>query len=67
MARKLGLTFPLGYGEHRALAARPYRPYSVPTTVFVGADGIIKALSQGRVHTDTLQRHLALILPTSAP
>jgi len=66
MAGKLKISFPLGYDQGGDLAARPYRLYSVPTTVFIGTNGVIKAVVQGRVHSDTLQQYLAMILPAPA-
>jgi peroxiredoxin len=66
IAMRLHVTFPVGYDENGSLAARPYDLYSIPTTVFVDADGMVKASVQGRVHSDTLQKYLALILPAAA-
>ena len=66
MVERVHVTFPTGYDEDGDRAARPYRLYSIPTTVFVGADGIIKGVVQGRVHRDTLQTYLALIVPGAA-
>jgi len=66
MTQRLRITFPAGYDERGDLAARPFHLYTVPTTVFVGADGVIKGVVQGRVHSDTLQKYLALILPAVA-
>lgn len=66
MTARLHITFPTGYDPSGDLAARPYHLYSIPTTVFVGADGVIKAVVQGRVHTDTLQQYLPLILPAAS-
>lgn len=66
MTARLHITFPTGYDPNGELVARPYHLYSIPTTVFVGADGVIKAVVQGRVHTDTLQQYLPLILPAAA-
>jgi peroxiredoxin len=65
MTERLHVTFPTGYDEKGSLVAQPYRLYSIPTTVFVGIDGTIKAVVQGRVHTDTLQQYLPLILPAT--
>jgi cytochrome c biogenesis protein CcmG/thiol:disulfide interchange protein DsbE len=66
MAANVGVSFPLGYDQSGDLAARAYHLYSIPTTVFIGADGTIKAELQGRVFSDALQRYLALILPAAA-
>lgn len=66
IAMRLHVTFPVGYDENGSLAARPYDLYSIPTTVFVDANGMVKASVQGRVHSDTLEKYLALILPAAA-
>ncbi len=66
VAMRLHVTFPVGYDNNGGLAARPYDLYSIPTTVFVDANGMVKASVQGRVHSDTLQKYLALILPAAA-
>ncbi len=66
VAMRLHVTVPVGYDENGSLAARPYDLYSIPTTVFVDANGMVKASVQGRVHSDTLQKYLALILPAAA-
>lgn len=66
MTERLHLTFPVGYDERGDLAAGPFHLYTVPTTIFVDAHGVIKGVVQGRVHSDTLQRYLALILPAAA-
>jgi peroxiredoxin len=65
IAVRLHVTFPVGYDENGSLAARPYELYSIPTTVFVDAAGMVKAVLQGRVHSDTLQKYLTLILPAA--
>jgi cytochrome c biogenesis protein CcmG, thiol:disulfide interchange protein DsbE len=66
VAMQLHVTFPVGYDNNGSLAARAYELYSIPTTVFVDADGMVRASVQGRVHSDTLQKYLALILPAAA-
>jgi len=62
---RLHVTFPVGYDESGSLAVRPYGLYSIPTTVFVDAAGVVKAVVQGRVDSDTLQEYLVLILPAA--
>lgn len=65
IAVRLHVTFPVGYDESGSRVARPYGLYSIPTTVFVDAAGVVKAVVQGRVHSDTLQKYLTLILPAA--
>lgn len=67
LAKLVGATFPIGYDESGDLAARPYRLSIVPTTVFVDAHGIIRAVHEGRVTDAVLSKYLALILPASPP
>ena len=65
MITSLNVTFPVGNDEKGAAAAR-YRLTSIPTTLFVGADGIVKRVLEGNLDDRTLQKKLALILPRSA-
>ncbi len=65
MIKSLNVTFPVGNDEKGASAAR-YRLTSIPTTVFVGADGIVKSVLEGNLDDRTLQKRLVLILPRSA-
>lgn len=65
-ARRLGVSFPLGYDEDGDRVVRPYGLYSIPTTVFIDGDGIVRAVVQGSVRGSTLERDLALILPGAA-
>jgi cytochrome c biogenesis protein CcmG, thiol:disulfide interchange protein DsbE len=65
MITSLNVTFPVGNDEKGASAAR-YRLTSIPTTVLVGADGVVKSVLEGNLDDRTLQKNLALILPRSA-
>ncbi len=65
MITSLNVTFPVGNDENGASAAR-YRLTAIPTTVFVGADGIVKSVLEGNLNDRTLQKRLVLILPKSA-
>ncbi len=65
MIKSLNVTFPVGSDEKGASAAR-YRLTAIPTTVFVGADGIVKSVLEGNLDDRTLQKRLVLILPRSA-
>ena len=65
MIKSLNVTFPVGNDEKGASAAR-YRLTSIPTTVFVGGDGVVKSVLAGNLDDRTLQKHLAVILPRSA-
>ena len=64
MIKSLNVTFPVGNDESGASAAR-YRLTAIPTTVFVGADGLVKGVLEGNLDDRRLQKHLALILPRS--
>jgi peroxiredoxin len=66
MAGQVGATFPIGYDETGDLAARIYRLYNVPTTVFVSPAGTITGILQGRVTDKALAQYLAGILPAPA-
>jgi len=65
MITSLNVTFPVGYDEKGTSLAR-YRLTGIPTTVFVGADGIVKGVLEGNLDDRTLQKNLVLILPRSA-
>ncbi len=65
MIKSLNVTFPVGNDERGASAAR-YRLTSIPTTVFVGGDGVVKSVLEGNLDDRTLRKRLALILPRSA-
>jgi cytochrome c biogenesis protein CcmG, thiol:disulfide interchange protein DsbE len=65
MIKSLNVTFPVGNDEKGASAAR-YRLTSIPTTVFVGGDGVVKSVLEGNLDDRTLQKRLVQILPRSA-
>lgn len=65
MIKSLNVTFPIGNDEKGASAAR-YRLTIIPTTVFVGGDGVVKSVLAGNLNDRMLQKHLAVILPKSA-
>lgn len=65
-ASQIGVSFPLGYDDNGDRVARPYGLYSIPMTVFIDVDGIIRAIVQGSVGDAALERNLALILPRAA-
>ena len=65
MIKSLNVTFPVGYDDKGASTAR-YRLTGIPTTVFVGADGMVKSVLEGNLDDRTLQKRLVLILPRSA-
>ncbi len=65
MIKELNVTFPVGNDDKGAMAAR-YRLTAIPTTVFVGADGIVKRMLEGNLDDRSLQKNLVLILPRSA-
>ncbi|HET7487684.1 MAG TPA: TlpA disulfide reductase family protein [Acidimicrobiales bacterium] len=53
-----GATFPAGYDPHEAVAGR-YKVNGLPTTVFVGADGRVAAVTRGRLTAAELERRMA--------
>ena len=65
MIKSLNVTFPVGYDDNGTSAAR-YRLTGIPTTVFVGADGVVKSVLEGNLDDRTLRKQLAVILPRSA-
>ncbi len=65
MIKSLNVTFPVGNDDNGVAAAR-YRLTALPTTVFVGADGIVKSILKGNLDDRSLQKNLVLILPRSA-
>lgn len=65
MVKSLNVTFPIGNDENGASAAR-YRLTSIPTTVFVGGDGVVRSVLEGNLDDRTLQKQLTPILPKSA-
>ena len=65
MVKSLNVTFPIGNDENGASATR-YRLTSIPTTVFVGGDGVVRSVLEGNLDDRTLQKQLTPILPKSA-
>jgi cytochrome c biogenesis protein CcmG, thiol:disulfide interchange protein DsbE len=49
--------------DQRGKTRTRYALRGVPTSVFVGADGVVRAVNQGPIDGAALQRHLAEILP----
>jgi peroxiredoxin len=65
-ARQFGVSFPVGYDEDGSRIAVPYGLESIPTTVFIDPQGIVRAVVVGSVRGAALGRDLALILPHAA-
>jgi peroxiredoxin len=57
------MTFPVLLDERGKLRRR-YKLRGVPTSVFVGADGVVRAVNPGPITEAALQQHLAEILPS---
>lgn len=57
-----GYTFPVYY-DTQENAANTYGIYSIPTTIFIDAEGYAIAMARGAIDADTLQRGIDLILP----
>lgn len=57
-----GYTFPVYY-DTQENAANTYGIYSIPTTIFIDAEGCAIAMARGAIDADTLQRGIDLILP----
>ena len=55
-----GYSFPVLYDTNQD-AAMVYGVSSLPTTLFIGADGVIAAYAMGAIDADTLQRGIAMI------
>ena len=55
-----GYTFPVLY-DTQSNAARTYGIYSIPTTIFIDAEGYAIAQATGAINADTLQRGIDLI------
>lgn len=48
--------------DDRGKVRRRYALRGVPTTVFIGADGVVRAVNPGPITVEALQQHLAQIL-----
>ena len=55
------MSFPVLLDE-RGKVSRRYRLRGVPTTVFVGRDGVVRAVNPGPITAAALQQHIAEIL-----
>ena len=53
--------------DDRGKARRRYALRGVPTSVFIGADGLVRAVNPGPITTEVLQQHLAEILTMQQP
>lgn len=49
--------------DERGRTRRLYRLRGVPTSVFVGTDGVVRAVHPGPISDAALQQHLGEILP----
>jgi peroxiredoxin len=49
--------------DEKGKTRKLYALRGVPTSVFVGSDGVVRAVNQGPIEPDVLQRHLTEILP----
>ena len=58
---EFGLPFPVLL-DKKGKTRKLYALRGVPTSVFVGSDGVVRAVNQGPVDTAALQRHLSEIL-----
>lgn len=59
---KEGYGFPVLFDQD-ASAAMVYEIYSIPTTVFIDADGHLMAQAQGMIDMEVLQKGIDMILP----
>jgi peroxiredoxin len=57
------MTFPVLLDEKGSVRKR-YGLRGLPTTVFIGADGVVRAVNIGPLSAAALQQHLSEILPT---
>jgi cytochrome c biogenesis protein CcmG, thiol:disulfide interchange protein DsbE len=48
--------------DERGKVRRRYALRGVPTSVFIGKDGVVKAVNRGPITSEALQRHLAEIV-----
>jgi thiol-disulfide isomerase/thioredoxin len=49
--------------DKKGKARKLYRLRGIPTSVFVGSDGVVRAVHQGPIDSAALQRNLSEILP----
>ena len=50
--------------DEKGKVFRRYKLHGLPTSVFVGADGVVRAVNPGPLTEAALQQHLAEILPS---
>lgn len=60
------MTFPVLLDEKGKVRQR-YKLRGVPTSVFIGADGVVRAVNPGPITEAALQQHLTEILPAHSP
>jgi cytochrome c biogenesis protein CcmG, thiol:disulfide interchange protein DsbE len=53
--------------DEKGKVRRRYALRGVPTSVFIGADGVVRAVNPGPITTEALQRHLAEIVTSPSP
>ena len=53
--------------DDRGKMRRRYALRGLPTSVFIGADGVVRAVNPGPITTEALQQQLAMILTLPAP
>jgi thiol-disulfide isomerase/thioredoxin len=49
--------------DEKGKVFRRYKLHGLPTSVFIGADGVVRAVNPGPITAAALQQHLAEILP----
>jgi len=49
--------------DEKGKVFRRYKLHGLPTSVFIGADGVVRAVNPGPITEAALQQHLAEILP----
>ena len=59
---EFGMPFPVLL-DKKGKARKLYALRGVPTSVFVGADGVVRGVNPGPISEATLQQHLSEILP----
>lgn len=58
MVRKLGIPYPTVYDASGETVSQTFRLRAMPTTLLVGADGIVRVRWEGFVDEDTLRREV---------
>lgn len=62
MAKRLGLTFPIGLDPNSHVAVDQYRIRLIPTTVFLDRDGVVREIWTGPIDWSSLLGLIAEIL-----